>query len=237
MDVPDPLGFFDANDKKQEAKARSRSRSSRASSCKSKSRSRSKRSGGGGRSEPGQDSLEARLSRLRKKMEDYVTKNKLDHRVSRILQNMHPSDATKVIAVPLPDDCRNPSGFVVAQIRRTERDVGRPKDYRWDGKVWDEGPKVGGGRDAGHRGRSRDRSRGRRGPAVDRHRDRHRHQSRRNGHSRRARSRSRRRRPRRGRERSRGSSRGDSRSYSCDDSRSYSESDPGSRSRSRRRRR
>merc|ERR1712007_406721 len=84
------------------------------------------------------DTEEARLRKLRRQIDDYVHKHKLDHRVSGIMQNMHPGDVTKVMQVPFPEDCRNPSGFVVSQIRRTERDVGRPKDYRWDGRSWNE---------------------------------------------------------------------------------------------------
>ncbi|CAK0820949.1 unnamed protein product, partial [Prorocentrum cordatum] len=60
--------------------------------------------------------------------------------INGIMQNMHPKDVDKVISTKFPEECRNPSGFVVAVIRRTERDVGRPLDYRWSGKSLDETP-------------------------------------------------------------------------------------------------
>uniref|UniRef100_A0A7S1ABR9 Uncharacterized protein n=1 Tax=Noctiluca scintillans TaxID=2966 RepID=A0A7S1ABR9_NOCSC len=62
---------------------------------------------------------------LPKKIDLFVQRHKLDTRVRGIMQNMHPSDAMKVIQVMFPDDCRNPSGFVVSQIRKIEYNAGR----------------------------------------------------------------------------------------------------------------
>lgn len=107
-----------------------------------------------------EDELEERVVRIRRKIEDFVEDHGLDDRVSRIMHNMHPRDVEKVLLVNFPDDCRNPSGFVVSQIRKTETEACRPKDYRWDGRSWSEDSRGGGGgkRDRGGRddGRFRD---------------------------------------------------------------------------------
>ncbi|CAK9054237.1 Alpha/beta hydrolase domain-containing protein 13 [Durusdinium trenchii] len=116
------------------------------------------------------DDLDARISKLRRDIDDFVKDNKLDERVGRIMQNMHPLDVQKVIKINFPDDCRSPSGFVVAQIRKAESEAGRPKDYRWDGRSFSEQSRDRGRRDGGRRtireerrhGRSRSRSRRRR---------------------------------------------------------------------------
>mmetsp|Transcript_107691 Transcript_107691/g.347603 ORF Transcript_107691/g.347603 Transcript_107691/m.347603 type:complete len:235 (-) Transcript_107691:84-788(-) len=168
MQVLDPLGFFfdepeekkpreSASPRLHVARSPSRSRGRRAPA--SRSRGRSASSGSEGVTD---DSGEARLRRLRRRIDKYIERNRLDHRVSGIMQNMHPSDVVKVMETPFPEDCRNPSGFAVAQIRRTERDAGRPKDYRWNGRTWDEGPQDFGLRSppGGDRGRGRERDRG-----------------------------------------------------------------------------
>merc|ERR1719499_2823566 len=94
--------------------------------------------------------FDTKLRRLRRKIEDFVDKHKLDDRVARIMNNMHPRDAKIVLKVSFPDDCRSPSCFIVSQIRRTESEAGRPKDYRWDGRSWSENSRDCGPRDAGH---------------------------------------------------------------------------------------
>lgn len=182
MQVADPLGFFftePSSEKKSAAPAAvellrpgcppdevtSRSRSRRRLPSRSRDRStpRSKGRSASSGSEAGPPG-DARLRKLRQRIDRYIERNNLDHRVSGIMQNMHPSDVVKVMETPFPEECRNPSGFVVAQIRRTERDVGRPKDYRWNGKNWDEGPRDFGFRSppggSGYGGRLRDRDRG-----------------------------------------------------------------------------
>ncbi|CAE7260132.1 abhd13, partial [Symbiodinium sp. CCMP2592] len=98
-------------------------------------------------SENGGDEFDARLTKLRRDISDFVEDNKLDDRVARIMQNMHPIDVQKVMKISFPDDCRSPSGFVVAQIRKAESEAGRPKDYRWDGRSFSEQSRDRGKRD------------------------------------------------------------------------------------------
>lgn len=166
--------------------------------------------------------MDARVRKLRRKIDDYVQRHRLDSRVSGIMQNMHPGDVVKVMEVPFPEDCRNPSGFVVSQIRRTERDAGRPKDYRWNGKTWDQGPKDFGARDrTPERNGGRDGGRdGRRDDRRDERRDRRRGRSR----DRLPRAGRRAERGERGERRRRNRSASDSRSESRSDSRSASRS-------------
>eukprot|EP00928_Gymnodinium_smaydae_P087115 TRINITY_DN7144_c0_g1_i1.p1 TRINITY_DN7144_c0_g1~~TRINITY_DN7144_c0_g1_i1.p1 ORF type:complete len:172 (+),score=28.25 TRINITY_DN7144_c0_g1_i1:155-670(+) len=125
------------------------------------SQSRSRSRGGGGNGD--------KLLRLRKQIEDFCDKNKLDDKVSRIMTNMHPTDAKQVMDAPFPSEVRSPSGFVISVIRKVEKENQRPQGYRWDGHSWDEPPKAsrggsrsrsrGGGGRGGGRGRSRSRSR------------------------------------------------------------------------------
>mmetsp|Transcript_132720 Transcript_132720/g.233827 ORF Transcript_132720/g.233827 Transcript_132720/m.233827 type:complete len:386 (+) Transcript_132720:157-1314(+) len=205
-EAADPLGLFAEDDREEENgkghdnsadagkpnkgdhRGSRRSRSSSSSSPERKndkrqqasSASRSRSSG-----DNGDSSLDARIRRLRKKITDFIDNNNLDNRVSGIMQNMHPSDVVKVMEVPFPDECRNPSGFVVSQIRKAERDAGRPKDYRWDEKDWNEtakdkaGP---GGRAASRRDHPRDGGKDR--DRSDRDRDRKRSRRRRRSRSR-----------------------------------------------------
>mmetsp|Transcript_45338 Transcript_45338/g.84549 ORF Transcript_45338/g.84549 Transcript_45338/m.84549 type:complete len:153 (-) Transcript_45338:96-554(-) len=101
--------------------------------------------------ENGGDEFDDRLAKLRRDISDFVEDNKLDDRVARIMQNMHPVDVQKVMKISFPDDCRSPSGFVVAQIRKAESEAGRPKDYRWDGRSFSEQSRDRGRRDGGKR--------------------------------------------------------------------------------------
>eukprot|EP00913_Durusdinium_trenchii_P029212 g27386.t1 len=52
------------------------------------------------------DDLDARISKLRRDIDDFVKDNKLDERVGRIMQNMHPLDVQKVIKINFPDDSK-----------------------------------------------------------------------------------------------------------------------------------
>mmetsp|Transcript_130111 Transcript_130111/g.259534 ORF Transcript_130111/g.259534 Transcript_130111/m.259534 type:complete len:249 (+) Transcript_130111:61-807(+) len=173
--VADPLGFFfedsprelDPDLKGKRALGRSIRATSTSEPCnegqqlsRSRGRTASSSSGGGVEHASG----EVRLRKLRRRIDEYIERNRLDHRVSGIMQNMHPSDVIKVIETTFPEDCRNPSGFAVAQIRRTERDAGRPKDYRWNGKSWDQRPEDFGARSPKGRGRSRETRSRRCGP-------------------------------------------------------------------------
>jgi len=203
------------NDKRQQASSASRSRSS---------------------GDNGDSSLDARIRRLRKKITDFIDNNNLDNRVSGIMQNMHPSDVVKVMEVPFPDECRNPSGFVVSQIRKAERDAGRPKDYRWDEKDWNEtakdkaGP---GGRAASRRDHPRDggKDRDRSDRDRDRKRSRRRRRSRSRGRRRDRRRRKKRRKPSYSESSSRSKS-GSAESYSEGSDEGSEDSGSGSRSRS-----
>mmetsp|Transcript_58231 Transcript_58231/g.131192 ORF Transcript_58231/g.131192 Transcript_58231/m.131192 type:complete len:166 (+) Transcript_58231:77-574(+) len=99
---------------------------------------------------------EEKLRKLRAQIEEFVTDHKLDERVGRIMNNMHPVDLKRVLGTPFPTDCRNNTAFVISTIRKTEQEGGRPQGYRWDGRSWSEPkprPKDG----------SRSRSPGRRG--------------------------------------------------------------------------
>eukprot|EP00440_Ansanella_granifera_P053404 gb/GFBE01057891.1/.p1 GENE.gb/GFBE01057891.1/~~gb/GFBE01057891.1/.p1 ORF type:complete len:152 (+),score=15.01 gb/GFBE01057891.1/:1-456(+) len=102
-------------------------------------------------SEKGDEDFDKKLAKLRRDIQDFIEDNKLDDRVARIMQNMHPRDVEKVLKCEFPEDCRSPSGFVVAQIRKQESEAGRPKDYRWDGRSWSEQSRDRGRRDGGRR--------------------------------------------------------------------------------------
>mmetsp|Transcript_86897 Transcript_86897/g.246407 ORF Transcript_86897/g.246407 Transcript_86897/m.246407 type:complete len:149 (-) Transcript_86897:154-600(-) len=135
--------------------------------------SRSRSPGGRDDRSPGGDHDE-RLARLRGQLEDFTNKHKLDDRANRIMTNMHPVDAKKVMATPFPKDCRSSTAFVVSVIRKVENEAGRPQGYRWDGRSWSEpkargrdsrSPSRGGGRGGGgrrRRSRSYSRPRGHR---------------------------------------------------------------------------
>ncbi|CAJ1428612.1 unnamed protein product [Effrenium voratum] len=116
------------------------------------------------------DDFDARLAKLRRDIQDFVEDNKLDERVARIMQNMHPIDVQKVMKISFPDDCRSPSGFVVAQIRKAESEAGRPKDYRWDGRTFGEQSRDRGRRDGGRTTREERRHKESRSRSRRRHR-------------------------------------------------------------------
>eukprot|EP00927_Polykrikos_kofoidii_P074760 TRINITY_DN70792_c0_g1_i1.p1 TRINITY_DN70792_c0_g1~~TRINITY_DN70792_c0_g1_i1.p1 ORF type:complete len:176 (+),score=25.93 TRINITY_DN70792_c0_g1_i1:134-661(+) len=81
-------------------------------------------------------SSDERRRRLRDEIDDFVEKHKLDDKVLGIMANMHPKDVHKVITTPFPQDVRSPCGFVIASIRKVEKEANRPEGYRWDGINW-----------------------------------------------------------------------------------------------------
>ncbi|CAK0798406.1 unnamed protein product, partial [Prorocentrum cordatum] len=63
---------------------------------------------------------------LDQRISDFVDDHQLDPKVKRIMQNMAPEDAEKVLEEGLnPERCRNPTAVVVSRIRKVEMDAGR----------------------------------------------------------------------------------------------------------------
>eukprot|EP00403_Amphidinium_massartii_P040766 CAMPEP_0178437550 /NCGR_PEP_ID=MMETSP0689_2-20121128/35066_1 /TAXON_ID=160604 /ORGANISM="Amphidinium massartii, Strain CS-259" /LENGTH=188 /DNA_ID=CAMNT_0020059787 /DNA_START=186 /DNA_END=749 /DNA_ORIENTATION=- len=57
----------------------------------------------------------------------FVKRNRLEDRVGRIMNNMHPDDVQRVMSEgDVPENCRNPNAVIVSRIRRVEKEAQRP---------------------------------------------------------------------------------------------------------------
>lgn len=73
---------------------------------------------------------------LEERIQEFAVQNVLEDRVCRILKNMIPADAERVLKEgDVPKHCTNSNAVVVARVRRIEKAAGRPNAMRrYDGR-------------------------------------------------------------------------------------------------------